>query len=505
MSLNRQNKTMASMTNKQSFSSPYSLDTLDNIPPIILKLFVSLGPLLQAIRQALDIIQWRSTSPRQSILTLLLWNCFCFWTWPVLALGIPMIILYKLASDWLRIRTTRTRRDRLERALLQQLEKQKQQHQDQDHEDDERLLSQRLQQQREAEEEELISRKIQPHDQVSLDDTLQNVIAINAFVDRFTSGCRFILDNYLDGSRCEILIATLGVLVYAIPAWLLVVFALGSNGTFALLGSIALLWYSPWTHVIMMAVRRYALLRYAVSIAWAYSVALVTSWKAFNFLGSLATTQSSSSSTATSNDKPWRKWLSYVWNRAGSEKRAMISSLKGQDNGADDTGSQQKQTTKCEMVFQFEVYENQRWWLGANWTSNMLSTERGPWTDNQLTAISSKEEFKLPQPVEKTAITGQRNDVKQVTIKTWNWADSDWWVDMTGELDGRVDHGGWEYGNNAWHHLTGMPAMQTFTRRRRWCRRARLVERLQQQSVGVETESSTSQNQANDTGLRHRS
>jgi hypothetical protein len=107
-----------------------------------------------------------------------------------------------------------------------------------------------------------------------------------------------------------------------------------------------------------------------------------------------------------------------------------------------------------------------------------------------LVAITSKEQFKLPQAVEKTTAGDKW------TRKTWSWADNDWWVDMTGELDGKVDHGGWEYGNNAWQHMTGLPAIQTFTRRRRWCRRALLVEHRTKSSPTSPPQTS---------GLRHRS
>ncbi|KAI8342762.1 Peroxin/Dysferlin domain-containing protein [Chlamydoabsidia padenii] len=435
-----------------SYSSPYSIGTLDNIPPPILRLLVSLGPLLHTIRQATDIIQWQSSSPRQSILALLLWNLVCLWTRPTLALGLPGVVFYKLFTDWLQFRTSRTRRERLERARCQQLEKQ--QPHDTDHEDDERLTSLRLLQQHEAEQEELIARKIQPEGQVSLDDTLENVSAIVQFIHRLVAIQRTVLDRYLDGTRPEVLVATLGGMVYIVPIWWVVVYWLGSQGTLALLGSFGLVAYSPWTLVLVLAVRRQPLLRYVVVVLWSYSVALVSSWRAFDFLGTNKTTTSI---------KPWKKWWSYIWHRAAHEKQAMT---------ADDMQTPTK-STRNEMVFQFEIYENQRWWLGANWTTNMLSTERGPWTDNQLAPITSKEDFKLPPATEKT-------DGKQVTRKSWSWADNDWWVDMTGELDGKVDYSGWEYGNNAWQNMTGLPAIQTFTRRRRWCRRALLIEQRQQ-------------------------
>ena len=121
----------------------------------------------------------------------------------------------------------------------------------------------------------------------------------------------------------------------------------------------------------------------------------------------------------------------------------------------------------------------QRWWLGVHWTTNMMPNERGPWTDSQLKPIPSKEEFQLLESTSNTTYQtiNEKQTIKRTTHKVWAWADGDWWVDMTGELEGKVDHNGWEYGNNAWKQLSGMPGIQTFTRRRRWCRRARLVER----------------------------
>ncbi|CAO3624911.1 unnamed protein product [Cunninghamella echinulata] len=409
---------------------------------------------------------------------------------------LPGLVLYKLGHDWLRVRTLRTRRDRLERIRLQQLEKQKRQHEDKDHEDDERLKQQRLQQQRETEEEELISRKIQPQGQVSLDDTLMNIMVINGFVDRGLKGLEYILLHFLDGTRPEILIATLSLLVYIIPFWFLLVWLLGTHGMLALLGSAYLFSFSPWYHVLVCAIQRQPLLRYIVSTLWAYSIAVVTSWKAFDFLGNLRISSYSVDQTQ-SQPTGFKKWISYIRRKAQDEKQSAINQLKTKQQQSDENNNK----SRNEMIFQFEVYENQRWWLGANWTTNMLNTERNAWTDNQLVSITSKEGFQLPEATEKITYLGPNKNIKQATRKVWSWADNDWWVDMTGELDGLIDHNGWEYGNNAWQNFTGIPTMQTFTRRRRWCRRARLVERIY-------TDDSTNNNNNNNNdqniGMRRR-
>jgi hypothetical protein len=48
---------------------------------------------------------------------------------------------------------------------------------------------------------------------------------------------------------------------------------------------------------------------------------------------------------------------------------------------------------------------------------------------------------------------------------------------MTGELESKVDLNGWQYGTNSWEQLSSVTSPHTFTRQRRWCRRARLIER----------------------------
>lgn len=328
---------------ESNYSSPYSISILDTIPPAFLQLLVSLGPLLGWIRHVTDTVQWYS-SPRHSLLLLLLWNVVCLWPWPVLVVSVPGSILYKLGADWLRCRTSRTRRDRLEQARHQQQQQQQQRthhDDDADHEDDDRLVSQRRQQQREAEQEELIARKIQPDGQVSLDDTLDNVTAILGFIQRLGRSWEKVQSEWLDGSRPEVLVATLAVLGYVIPLWCLGVLLMGVGGTLAWVGSVALLAYSPWAPVVWMAIRRHTVLRYGVAVLWAYSVAFITSWQAFG----------PTAAQKPSAKKPWTKWWAYVWHRAGSEKDAMVTKLKEDDIP--------KNSTRNEMVFQFEIYENQ--------------------------------------------------------------------------------------------------------------------------------------------------
>lgn len=439
-----------------SFTSPYSVHDLDTIPTPVLKLLVVMGPTLQKISQLVDIIMWKTDQPRQSILLILLWIMICLWTWQLLAFGLPSLLLYKLGRDWLLIKTSRQRRETVEKLRQQQRLKQEEKlRQDRYHdEEDDEELKQRLKQQKE-EEDELISRKIRPQGEVSLDDTIQDLNSINACIDVIKKGFKKGW-MYMDGTNKDTTISILSCLLYVWPVWILINWWFGCHVVFAIVGAILLASPSPWFHIICLALRKNILLKHFLAALWAYGVALITT--TFSYKKKLS----------------FKTRLSNLWSRSKTEKSKALKVLEVGENLEEN-----KKGNRSEMVFQFEVYENQRWWLGVNWTTNMMPSEREAWTDTQLKPIVSKEEFKLPEP-SSTVTHHPLNETQMIerhTNKVWSWADGDWWVDMTGEIAGKIDHNGWEYGNNAWKQLTGMPGLQTFTRRRKWCRRARLVER----------------------------
>lgn len=442
-----------------SFSSPNTIQTLDQIPIPLLKLMVVLGPTLRYISRVVEIIMWRTDQPRQSVLMVLLWVMTCLWTWQILAFGLPLLLLYKLGRDWLSVKTSKARRESMEKTRQsQRLVREEKLKRDRYHDEEDDEVT-RLQQQKE-EEDELISRKIRPEGQVSLDDTLQDLAIVNGFIDHVVLNLKR-LWIHLDGSRSDTVISVLSIMVYIWPVWILLNWILQPHLILAILGGLLLISPSPWFAIITMALRKNLILKHLIAAIWAYGVAFVT------------TTLSYFSSDKIKKSFAIRPWISSVLSRAKSEKEKALNMLETSSSEDESMGK------RSEMIFQFEVYENQRWWLGVNWTTNMMPSERDPWTDNQLKPIPSKEHFKLPEPSIKTiTFTNSNNQhVKRTTNKVWSWADGDWWVDMTGELQGKIDHNGWEYGNNAWKQMSGLPGMQTFTRRRRWCRRARLVER----------------------------
>ncbi|KAF9886026.1 peroxisome- protein [Aspergillus nanangensis] len=119
--------------------------------------------------------------------------------------------------------------------------------------------------------------------------------------------------------------------------------------------------------------------------------------------------------------------------------------------------------------FTFVLYENQRRWLGIGWTYSLFPAERAAWTDEHLNQVPPKDEFDLP-------------DVQSGNAK-WRWVkDSDWRIDggdgssVKAETKA-ADGGGWVYHDNKWNDgRRGQDGWDRYTRRRRWCRDAELVE-----------------------------
>ncbi|CAO3596194.1 unnamed protein product [Absidia cylindrospora] len=127
-----------------------------------------------------------------------------------------------------------------------------------------------------------------------------------------------------------------------------------------------------------------------------------------------------------------------------------------------------RQTSKQSL--EVSLYENQRWWTGTGYTSQLLRSERTPWSNITGTEpLPSKEN--MPPP------------------SHYQWVDDDWQLDMTGpwsdEILGLVsiiecDEKGWVYTDHKWANPKSRPdALQgekdnarSLTRRRRWYRKA---------------------------------
>ncbi|KAK0537334.1 hypothetical protein OC835_001777 [Tilletia horrida] len=90
-----------------------------------------------------------------------------------------------------------------------------------------------------------------------------------------------------------------------------------------------------------------------------------------------------------------------------------------------------------DVVYEFSVYENQRWWMGLDWTSALLPQERPSWSDEHHNAVSPPSSFSLPPPKVTTTPqdTPNKAEVGSATPSkftkrtvTWKWLDPEWTV-----------------------------------------------------------------------------
>lgn len=139
--------------------------------------------------------------------------------------------------------------------------------------------------------------------------------------------------------------------------------------------------------------------------------------------------------------------------------------------------------------FTYVIYENQRRWLGIGWTSNLLTYERAPWTDEFLNESSSVETFELPN-VDNSVSSVLPSSLEDPSLSgaRWRWVDKTWRLDLTN--DGAItlapgkrskttvqptSDEGFIYFDNVWKKASLEDSYSKYTRRRRWIRTAELV------------------------------
>ncbi|RCI03840.1 peroxisome- protein [Rhizopus stolonifer] len=137
---------------------------------------------------------------------------------------------------------------------------------------------------------------------------------------------------------------------------------------------------------------------------------------------------------------------------------------------------------------EISVYENQRWWAGIGYTSQLLKSERASWSNiTGLEPLPSKED--MPSPAH------------------YVWAEeSEWQLDTTGPWTDdaldivqwiECDEQGWVYSDHRWSHPRGHPDLvsnkpndaKALTRRRRWFRKADPITQVDIHHATIELES----------------
>jgi hypothetical protein len=90
------------------------------------------------------------------------------------------------------------------------------------------------------------------------------------------------------------------------------------------------------------------------------------------------------------------------------------------------------------IYFRFEVHENQRWWMGLDWTGALLPQERPSWCDSHLLPASPPATFPLPSAASILLPAPTKSDLQSRVkrVATWRWLDDDWSVVRSGMASG---------------------------------------------------------------------
>ncbi|GAA5989645.1 hypothetical protein JCM10908_000569 [Rhodotorula pacifica] len=83
-----------------------------------------------------------------------------------------------------------------------------------------------------------------------------------------------------------------------------------------------------------------------------------------------------------------------------------------------------------DVEVQFTVFENQRWWVGLDWTQALLPGERASWTDADSNPANPPAAFVLPQPSVTYVPSPTKADPNSRLKKTteWRWIEPEWHV-----------------------------------------------------------------------------
>lgn len=137
---------------------------------------------------------------------------------------------------------------------------------------------------------------------------------------------------------------------------------------------------------------------------------------------------------------PWARtiraalWRS-AWSRRGIFKAWVLlsgekSSAKVLYSSAYPKGDEFGQAVR----FLITVYENQRWWVGLDWTAALLPGERPSWSSATQEPLSPPSAFNLPPTTYVYMDDGKGGTMKRTA--TWSWDEDEWKVLVKKELRG---------------------------------------------------------------------
>ncbi|WVQ82350.1 hypothetical protein IAT38_004478 [Cryptococcus sp. DSM 104549] len=206
-------------------------------------------------------------------------------------------------------------------------------------------------------------------------------------------------------------------------------FVVGYRTLLGLLGTVLLLLPSPPLRHFVALLSKSLFLRRALALAFLFTFGSPpeTSYRftlRFSLWGWLR-------SKWTASRRPS---LAFALRPKMPSKAAPGSALDDSDGAPATSSSDNNPKVEDPIYFRFEIHENQRWWMGLDWTSALLPQERPSWCDSHLLPVSPPPAFGLPQPMSIIIPTATMTDryARISRTATWKWFDDDWSIVRAG-------------------------------------------------------------------------
>lgn len=137
----------------------------------------------------------------------------------------------------------------------------------------------------------------------------------------------------------------------------------------------------------------------------------------------------------------WFRWSVYhIWSFISGQPPPLPSQpYPTAVKSKTETGPEPGETTPAEpMRFLFTIYENQRWWMGLDWTAALLPQERPAWSTASEEPVSPPSAFILPPP---TTVYLPHEKGRAKHTATWTWEEDEWKVlrKLEGSSTSRVE------------------------------------------------------------------
>ncbi|KAJ8507906.1 hypothetical protein ONZ45_g9751 [Pleurotus djamor] len=88
----------------------------------------------------------------------------------------------------------------------------------------------------------------------------------------------------------------------------------------------------------------------------------------------------------------------------------------------------QPSTPSASLRFLFTVYENQRWWMGLDWTAALIPAERPSWSTASLQPVSPPSSFSLPDDTTVVLPNPSKPGAYVKRTARWRWEEPEWKV-----------------------------------------------------------------------------